>query len=83
MTVHHMKCKCKLAEHSLLVQYTRDGRIRRRLCPIHREPVDFRVTICDTCGNTVKQGKSSILSKYCPECRLEHFRNIRKVREGR
>jgi len=74
MTIHQMHCGCKLTEKQLVPVGVRQGRI----CPIHKKSVSFRLTICDLCGNTVKQNKSGILSKFCPTCRIIHRKNLRK-----
>jgi hypothetical protein len=67
-----MECECKLTESQLLIIKTKSGKIRSRVCPVHKKPVDYRLTYCLTCGELVKQRKCGILSNYCEKDRKIH-----------
>ena len=79
MTIHHMGCGCKLTEAQLEVRGPRQARV----CPLHKITTKYRMIICDKCGQSVKTSKCGIITRFCPDCRVLHARELRKIREAR
>jgi len=78
MIIHVMKCECRLTDSELLIIRTKEGKIRKRICPRHKKSVEYRLTYCSYCGEVVKQSRSGILSKYCKLDRIFHTKEIAK-----